>query len=123
MLIFLQQPITTSNKQRTVSISRRLQFAVRGQCKILASLQSYQSRYPLDRLNTTEVSVLLELRWYWVADDTHIVGVGANGRSPLRQGFRSLINSAYHPNSNRPEFPQDSNSSPRIRHGHRLHAP
>ncbi|MBP0000945.1 MAG: hypothetical protein J7641_18430 [Cyanobacteria bacterium SID2] len=42
--------------------------------------------------------VLLELRCNLVAYDTNIV-VGANGRSPRRQEFWSLINSAYHSNT------------------------
>ncbi len=55
--------------------------------------------------------VLLELRCNWVAYDTNIV-VGANGRSPRRQGFWSLINSTYYPKSNRPKHLEKYSSYP-----------
>ncbi|MBP0004458.1 MAG: hypothetical protein J7642_12205 [Cyanobacteria bacterium SBC] len=43
----------------------------------------------------------MELRCNLIAYDTKTL-VGANGRSPRRQRFQNFINSAYHPNSNRP---------------------
>ncbi len=54
------------------------------------------------RAFNTKLMGLLELRCNLIAYDTKTL-VGANGRLPPRQRFRDFINSAYHPNSNRPK--------------------